>query len=174
LNRLYSRKEFAVLKREKLKETDVILGMAVTGLSTVGYIMILFSDLHKFGQTKTGLSPGWFPELCFLILIILGSILLISSFVRKSNQDKTEKSAKLERTQILQVGLFMLMTIAYIFLIDILGYYISSFIVMTTFMFVLRAKGLHKILLVSLVLMVTIFLFFEKALNIFLPRGYLF
>ena len=162
------------MKRDKFREQDVIISAILTTIFTVIYLLIRFSKLHPITHTRGALSPAFFPEMAFILLIILSVILFISSLVRRREQDNAEMTEKLDRTQIRQVGLIMLIMVVYIHLINFLGYYISSLSTIVTVMLLLKVKGWYKILLISMALMVTVFLFFEKGLRILLPRGFLF
>jgi hypothetical protein len=122
---------------------------------------------------EPGLSPAFFPELAFLFLIILSVILLVSSLIRP-REEKTEIPKKLDPAQIRRVGMILLVLIVYITLIDLIGYYISSFVTLVTLMLIFKVRIWYKILLISATVMVVVFLFFEKGLKVLLPRGFLF
>jgi len=162
------------MKTEKLKDRDVIIGAILTVLCMIIYFMMMFSDLHLMTHARTGLSPAFFPELAFFLLIILSATLFISSLVRRREEDKTEIEKKLDRTQIRQVAVILITSIIYINLIDVIGFYICSFLTLIAAMLVLKVRSWFKMLLSSTILMVIIFLFFENALKILLPRGFLF
>jgi hypothetical protein len=162
------------LKKDRLKEQDVIIGGILTVLSSVIYFLIRFSELHSLSRGEIGLSPAFFPELAFLFFIISSVILLISSLVRRRKQDKTEITQSVNRTQIRQIGIILLLLLVYISLIDVVGYYISSFCTLFTLMLVFKVRGWYKILLISMSVMAVVFLFFEKGLRVLLPRGFLF
>ena len=161
------------MNKDKLKERDIIIGAILTTLSTLIYFLIRSSELHTMSKGEPGLSPAFFPELAFLFLIILSVILLVSSLIRQP-EEKTEIPKKLDPAQIRRVGMILLVLIVYITLIDLIGYYISSFVTLVTLMLVFKVRSWYKILLISATVMVVVFLFFEKGLKILLPRGFLF
>lgn len=73
-----------------------------------------------------------------------------------------------------QVGTIFLVLILYVILINIIGYYISSFATLLTLFWIFRVKSWYTILPVSILLMVMVFFFFEMGLKVLLPRGFLF
>lgn len=162
------------MKRDLLKE-DIIISTMLFIASTVIYLLIRFGDLHAMTHRTTGLAPAFFPELAFSLMILLSFILLISTLIKRYKQNiKTRMTEKLDRDQTRQVITVSLILLVYIHMIGVVGYYVSSLFTLITIMLIFRVRKWYKILLPPLVLMVVVFLFFEKGLKIFLPRGFLF
>ena len=161
-------------RRNQLKE-DIVISAMLFIMSTVIYFLIRFGKLHTMTHVKTGLAPAFFPELAFFLLIILSIILLILSLIKHYKENaETKAIEKLDRSQMRQVATVLFILFAYINLIGFIGYYISSFLTLITILLIFKVKTWYKIVVPSVILMMVVFLFFEKGLRILLPRGFLF
>jgi len=162
------------LKAKNLKRQDVIIGAILAFSSAVIYLLIRSSELHSVSTGEVGLSAAFFPELAFIFIFILSCILAILSYYTQRERQQPEISKKFDSSQIKLVGTIYLVLLLYIILINIIGYYISSFVVLVTLFLVFRVKSWYKILPISIGLMVLVFFFFEKGLRVLLPRGFFF
>jgi len=101
-------------------------------------------------------------------------MLTILAYFKSDERQPSETAKKFDLTQMKQVGTIFLVLILYVILINIIGYYISSFAILVTLFWIFRVKSWYTILPVSLLLMVMVFFFFEMGLKVLLPRGFLF
>jgi putative tricarboxylic transport membrane protein len=162
------------LKAKNFKRQDVIIGAILAFLSAVIYLLIRSSELHSVSRGEVGLSPAFFPELAFIFIFISSCILAILSYYKPHERQQSEISKPFDTSQMKLVGTIVFILLLYIILINIIGYYISSFVVLVTLFWVFRVKSWYKILPISIGLMVMVFFFFEKGLRVLLPRGFFF
>ena len=126
-------------------------------------------------HTETGLSPAFFPELAFFFLITLSVFLLILNIIKWHRKEIGDKvTEKLDKGQIRQVGTVLFILLVYIHMISVIGYFISSFLTLIIFILNFKVREWYKILVLPVILLLLVFLFFEKGLMILLPRGILF
>ena len=162
------------LKRQGSKQ-DVIIGGIISVVCIVAYFLVLFSGVHTKSHSDHILSPGSLAEFSFITLAILGIILLVSGLAmgRKEGAE-TEVTERLDRTRLGQVAMFTFVVIVYIHLIDVIGYYSSTFAALIVVMLLLKIRSWFKMVLTSIILLVVIYFFFEEGLKILLPRGFMF
>jgi magnesium-transporting ATPase (P-type) len=162
------------LRVKNLKKQDVIIGAILAFASGVIFFLIRSSELHSVSQGEVGLSPAFFPELAFPLIFIISCILSILAYFKSDERQPSEAVKKFDLTQMKQVGTIFLVLILYVILINIIGYYISSFATLVALFWIFRVKSWYTILPVSILLMVMVFFFFEMGLKVLLPRGFLF
>jgi hypothetical protein len=171
---LPSAKGDIALREKNLKKQDVIIGTILALASGIIFFLIRSSELHSVSQGEVGLSPAFFPELAFLLIFILSCTLTILAYFKPDGRQEPGTAKKIDLTQMKQVGTIFFVLILYVILINIIGYYISSFATLLALFWIFRVKSWYTILPVSIVLMVMVFFFFEMGLKVLLPRGFLF
>lgn len=161
------------MKRNKFFE-DLIIGGVLFTLSSIAYLLIYY-DLHKNFKGEYGFSPATFPLMAMGSMIIL-SICLFASTLYKRVTKKSEDpgTERLDRAQVKQVATILFILIIYIGIINMLGFYLSTILANVALMLLLKVKNWFRISVSSAILILSIFLFFEKGMNITFPRGFLF
>lgn len=140
---------------------------AFTGQTIIPTIMIAFSMLlwavtFSFPSEEAG--PALIPRLwIFWSLLLSGALLL---FCITGTADKDPKSGRLG---FLAMGICI--TITYYFLIDFLGYFISSFVFLAVLMYMLSYRKPLTVILVCSGWVLFSYLVFYKLLYIQLPLG---
>jgi uncharacterized membrane protein len=160
------------MKRNRFRE-DVVIGAGLFILSSVAFLLI-YMDLHKEYRGEHGLSPATFPLIAMGSIIILSAGLLASRLLkRKLLKKEVAVGEKLTGEQVKQVLAILLILLVYIHAINLVGYYTSTLAANVVLMLVLKVKSPFRLLASSAILIVCMFLFFEKGMMIALPRGYL-
>jgi putative tricarboxylic transport membrane protein len=161
------------MKRNKFRE-DMVIGVILLILSTVSFILI-YNGLHKELRGEHGLSPATFPLVAMGSIIILSILLFASSLSKlRHKKEEIEVTERLNRSQLKQISIILLITVFYIYMINLLGFYISTIFINIVILLILKVRNWIKMLAYSAILVVCIFLFFEKGMNLMFPRGWLF
>ena len=161
--------------RKKLINADVIEGAVLSFLSLGAYTWMRCGSFHADAFSRPGLSSSFFPELSLLFLGGLSLALLAKGLANRSAVVPVKENAsRLDRSQIRQVVAITVTMLAYVHLIEPLGYYLSSVLAMIAVMVILGIRSRLRLLLVPVGLMVVVYLFFELTLKIMIPRGLFF
>ena len=159
------------MKRNKFRE-DIVIGLILFILSTVSFFLI-YSDLHKEFRGEYGLSPATFPLIAMGSIIILSIGLFTSSLFKLGmNKKEIEVTERLSGAQVKQISMILLIMVFYIYMINLLGFYTSTIFMNLVVLFILKVRSWIKMLASSAILVVCIFLFFEKGMNLMFPRGW--
>ena len=142
---------------------------AYTGQAIIPTMMIVFSLLlwaitFSFPGDEAG--PAVVPRLWIFWSVLLSGLLLVFCFTRKT--DKDPKSGRL--------GFLLtcvILTIAYFFAIEILGYFISSFLFLALLMYLLSYRKPLVVFLVCSGWVLFSYVIFYKLLYIQLPLGFI-
>lgn len=119
--------------------------------------------------------PKIIPTGITVLGMVLCIVLLLRSFFIKYPDDEN-KQAKEQRAGMGKVGLAMVMLIAYVFLLRIIGFYVTSFIFMNGFAYVIDTEK-HRLWTypaVAIGMMAVIYGIFDAFLKVPLPSGILF
>ena len=144
---------------------------------------ILVSSLVLAGTLILYLSLQWaeepraviFPKVVLVIMAILSALLLAQSLlIKKATAQVKQKPFPFQRAL-----LCFLMIIAYLFIMESVGFYLSSFLffVAVTFIMGREDMDIRKALArvgVSALFMVVLFILFNKLLLVQTPKGFLF
>ena len=161
------------MKRNHFRE-DMVIGLVLFILSTVSFLQI-YRVLHKEFGGEYGLSPATFPLIAMGLIIILSIGLFSSSWFNfKLKNKETDTAERLDRAQVKQISVILLIIVIYIYLINFLGFYASTVFMNIGILFILKVRSWIKMLASSAILIGCIFLFFEKGMNLTFPRGWLF
>jgi hypothetical protein len=161
------------MKRNKFRE-DMVVGIVLFIFSAIAFYLI-YHNLHNNYREEYGLSPATFPLITMASIIIMSIGLLISSYLNlRLHKKEIESAERLNRSQVRQVAVIMTISVAYIYMINLLGFYISTIIVNILLMLVLKMKSWFRLAASSIILIACIYLFFEKGMKITLPRGWFF
>jgi hypothetical protein len=139
---------------------DQKLGVALIIFCTVMWFYAI--PYHVVGKT-----PKLFPRLIVIFTLIPGILLVIT------RKDRVREPSLLFKDQ---VGIHKAMITAvlflgYISLIDITGYFVSSFIAIMVFLYFFGSRNWTLIVLIPAVILFFIYVVIEKMLSFPLPKG---
>jgi putative tricarboxylic transport membrane protein len=131
-------------------------------------LAILFGwDARRIGASwaSDGPQAGYFPF--YLSLILGGASLwgLVSAFLDKSRE------AFVTREQFTRVMQVFVPTLAFCILTSYLGLYVASFLLVAGFMWWIGEIAAWKSLLTAFLFTAAMFLTFELAFNVIMPKG---
>ena len=130
-------------------------------MSVFGIVMSILS--HNSFNVEWKLSPYLFPLLISVFLLVLSIFLLI----QKRNVEDKKKVKGDYRTLLF----FALSCIIYLFIIDFLGFIISSILLLASVMFLLGERRWWFILLLSISVSLILYVLFASYLSVMLPKG---
>jgi len=149
-----------------MKKGLIIVSIFLILLSAIGVI-----ESHTFGRRiKVGVGVGFLPFWMSALIGFLAVMLLISTLKGRfgyENQPVFQK-ANLPRVIVLTTALGL-----YIFFTDIIGYAISTFLFLSTAIFILGRYRIVKVLSSAAVLTFIVYVIFKLWLKTPLPTGLL-
>lgn len=150
-------------------KNEKIIGSIICFVISVLFF-VLSLDFPTIGQPKD-VGPAFMPKLYAGFLVFFSLILLFQGV--KENSKKEANAEPLYQNVVL-VSFTMILTIAFVFLIPYLGFYLISFIFMVLFLKFTHVKNIWTILLVPAGTTFFIFVFFQKMLHVPVPTGIFF
>jgi putative tricarboxylic transport membrane protein len=130
-------------------------------------ILICWASL-KLGIGSLGnMGPGFMPLLVSIILFILSLLILVG--VGGGVQDKEENSS-LSWRNLLKPGSLVIALFVYIFLLESLGYIVTTFLLMSHMLFMSEPKKRSKNIFIAAIVAILTFAGF-KGLQVQLPTG---
>jgi putative tricarboxylic transport membrane protein len=162
-----------------VEETEKAAGdqsPAVTSTRTVdivvSLILLALSALLAFDNWRTGMSwdasgpqAGYFP---FYLALILGAASvygLVKGFIEPASEPFVTRE---QLTRVLQM---FVPTFLFVVVTQWLGLYVASFVLIVGFMTLIGRIALWKSLLTSAIFTVVMFITFEIAFDVIMPKG---
>lgn len=144
------------------KWSDIIAGFffAFIGMG------VMFKAVQLRIGTATEPQPGFFPFLGGITITILAGMLLIKAW--RGRSIGAQPFGNLRRPALLILGLFF-----YVFLLDALGYIISTTLLAAVVLYILETRPWWVVAGVSFSLSVGTFALFDRLLSMSLPKGIL-
>lgn len=123
----------------------------------------------EFGESYK--SPGIFPVIVGIILLLVSSIRLISAIINSRNTKEKANSNKDSEVHNRKTNLVvpMIVILVYISLLGSVNFYVLTFLFINSLMYILGARKIFRLLLVSTITTVAIWLIFVQMFSIFLP-----
>jgi hypothetical protein len=137
-------------------------------------VLLALAALLAFDNWRTGMSwdatgpqAGYFPF--YLSLILAGAS--VYGIIREAARHGTESEPFVRREQLSRVLQVLAPTIAFCLLMQWLGLYVASFLLVAAFMALVGRIAWWKSLLTALVFSVAMFMTFEIAFDVLMPKG---
>ena len=141
---------------------------------TVSVLLLAVAGLLAFDNWRTGMSwdatgpqAGYFPF--YLSLVLAGSALygIAKEFAARS----TPSEVFVRREQLHRVLQVLVPTVAFCVLMQWLGLYVASFLLIAGFMVAVGRIAAWKSLVTSAVFSIAMFVTFEIAFDVIMPKG---
>jgi len=141
---------------------------------TVSVLLLAVAGLLAFDNWRTGMSwdvtgpqAGYFPF--YLSLILAGSALY--GIAKELAARSTQSEAFVRREQLHRVLQVLVPTLAFCILMQWLGLYVASFLLIAGFMVAVGRIAAWKSLVTSAVFSIAMFVTFEIAFDVIMPKG---
>lgn len=144
-------------------KTDQKLGLALLIFCLIMWFLIIPNQVM-------GKAQSLFPRIITIFIGIPSFLLIIS---RKDSPKETPFGLE-EKKGITRVTITAIIFFIYIFIIDFLGYFISSFLASLAFMLYFGARNWKKTIVIPVMLLLFIYFLIEKLLGFPLPSGIIF
>ena len=142
---------------------EKIFSILLLLVSLIGYC--LARGFESGFMIDNGLGAGFFPKLVCIILAILSIVMFIKSFKDKN----IYKFSKNNKNTFIIIGL----CIGYLFLMEKIGYLLSTIIFSFSVIITLDRKNLIMNVIFSIIFPIGIYYLFSKVFNVSLPTGIL-
>lgn len=149
----------------KNSKADIV---AATCLLLVSFLVFWISK--DFPSSKTGIGVSTFPKLLAGVLIIFSIIIIIQAIKNSSFSKKEPIFKEFKKGHKLIIAVIIILII-YIQTLEVLGFILSSFLLLITLMFIFGERRKIILLVVPLLLSVVLYLVFSKMAMVFLPAG---
>ena len=143
-----------------------------------GLFILLVS--FTIGKTRlAGVGPDYLPRAVGIYIVGLSVIMLVTTLVKlKTGQPApaAEETTSSKKVEIRTVVLTICVLIAYVLLLEPVGFILVSAIFLFGQMFILAPDGQRKVLLfavLSLIIPVAVYLLFVNVFSLMLPSGIL-
>ena len=113
-------------------------------------------------------KEGFMPMLIGVGSVGITAFLTLQAFLNKGDAQHVKFHISWLRFFIL-----IAISVAYAFLMNVLGYLLATFLFLIATFCIARVEGVRKILLISLISSVAFYLIFKVALGVLLPVGFL-
>ena len=144
------------------KKTDLTIGIISCIIGIISYVLTLsFPTCGKSGVP----GPEFFPRILAILFLIISVIQISKSFLEKNTQTQEIEKVNYSRMLIL-IGLFAF----YILFLDIIGFFITTIIFLMVLQKLLYVK-FKTSLFVTFIIIMVIFLIFDKLFCVSLPMG---
>lgn len=148
------------------KRTDFYIGTGLFLFSLVIYFFVIPNQIKEISFGAGSLSPSFFPKLATMVIGFLSLILMFNNFFLRQQTKIYAFGPKA-----FQIILFL---IAYVFGIQILGYLMATGVFLFALMLYLSREKWLRYIFIILGFLIVNYYFFEKVLNLILPRGLFF
>jgi putative tricarboxylic transport membrane protein len=140
----------------------------------VSLLLLAFAALLAYDNWRTGMSwdstgpqAGYFP---FYLSVILGAACLYGIF-KEFLAPKQDAETFVTRAQLYRVLQVFFPTLVFCLLMQWLGLYVASFLLIAGFMVFIGRIAAWKSLLTALVFSVAMFVTFQIAFDVIMPKG---
>ena len=144
------------------RSVDIVVSLLLLALA-----LLLGWDAHRIGSSwaDDGPQAGYFPFYLSIIMGVASLYGLVAAILEKS------RGAFVTREQFVRVMQVFVPTLLYCFLTEFLGLYVASFLLVSGFMWWIGNIAIWKSILVAFIFTVVMFLTFEIAFNVIMPKG---
>ena len=152
-----------------LKNFDISSGIILLIFSLFLLFEIRSSEFSDISTGERAIGPKSAPIFLNLTIIILSLLLILNSFINNkdfNNNKKINLSLIVKKTQLI-ITVFI-----YLFLTDLIGYLLSTFLIIPLLLFIFQNKNIKKNILISFVSSLIYYIFFIKILGLHNPDPY--
>ncbi|BER92973.1 tripartite tricarboxylate transporter TctB family protein [Thermatribacter velox] len=140
------------------------------GFSLLCVSVFLLIQAMELPRSHVGISPGLFPSIAFLGLIILNLALVFRSWRKKAEKKEVPASLGLNLRSLGKIALFAAFAWLYITLLRPLGFVYASSIFFWMIFILAGVEQWGKALLFSFLSSVLVYLIFYRIFMVVLPR----
>ena len=140
------------------------------------FLIILFAGVYymtgKMPQKDLGLGPGDYPRVIVSLLGLFGVLLSVQSVLKIRKKEDKEKM--FEKGEILQVFYLIVCVAVYLTILPFLGFIFLTPAFMFIMMLIFGLRKWIKMIIISLVTTIIIYVLFDRFFLVLLPEFSLF
>jgi hypothetical protein len=153
---------------------EAVIGCVLLVFSVAVYLIIpsQVAALMRY-DASMGLSPAVFPKFAVMLIAAFSILLIVSGSRSKESLTRSDKQAFAWRPGIRIIVTFGIF-VAYVFLIDIFGYFVMTPLALAGLMWYFGEKNWLLMVFLAVFITISLYLFFRYIMYIILPEGILF
>ena len=157
-------------KRELITAVSIL----IAALAIIFYVIPNYIDLEEDFEMAS-LSPAFFPMLATWIIAALAGLLAISA-LWQSKKTVTDNDAEewLSPSEERNAFKAALVIVAYVLAMKYIGFLIATVLVLAVLLVLQDIKKPHQVVLISILVTGSVFLFFYFIMQVHLPTGLVF
>ena len=135
--------------------------------------LLMFAVALDFPKPQvSGLSPRVFPQFVAVCTMIFSAMLIVKNVRLLAGKDTVvQEKKKLDSQFAVRFGVFSAAGILYVLLIDKIGYLIATPILIAATMLLFNEKRRYRVLLVSVLTTLILYMLFRMVFRVPLPRN---
>lgn len=148
------------------KKADIVISIA----------LFIFCGLYFYLSLSFTPQARFLPQYVIALLFLLTIGLFISALPKKTKNDAQDNVEKKKEEPIIfkRVMGVLIISLLYVFLLDKIGFYITTAFYLTIVMYFLGIKNYKLILFITVFFTSIIFIIFKFLLEVSTPKGILF
>jgi len=152
----------------KAQKANIYLGL---GFLVFGVVTWIVAGYEATGYTYRSISPAFFPRLLAGLISLLGIILFIQSRRKGKLVEKDEGVFTIESSVFRRIILITLISFFYVFVMQYIGYILSTFLFLFFVMKYFYKVALRTNLIISIALPIILNVAFRFGMNVVVPVG---
>lgn len=138
-----------------------------------GGIVVLFGAAAFILAKDMPDTAPIFPRIASSLIMLLGALLALTSFIRMKRGIPTEEKA-FDPENIAKPLILAAMILIYVLGIKLIGFYVVTLLVLVIYMWILGIRSIKPLVITTVIVMVLIYAVFTIGLKVPLPKGLLF
>ncbi|MCG8482838.1 MAG: tripartite tricarboxylate transporter TctB family protein [Clostridia bacterium] len=144
---------------------DRISGVVLLLLAITIWVLIPY-EIKAFDVSQMG--PRFFPQFLSIALMVLSGILILKSFNKSGYEEAKEDETDPWDISELRVGKIFLLLIIYIGIIEMVGFLISTVVIMSIAMYILKVRKWYHYVIFYVIVFI-IYYVFKEIMYVQLP-----
>lgn len=156
---------------------NTITGTIILIFAVVIYSLIP-SQIILIETERVTFSPAFYPRLVIATLAVFSLIYVVLSFFQEKKRTTVAKEKKIDQEETVILGGYALRTlitimivVAYVYLFEFSGFLVATPLGLGALTYHMGNRSIKTVCLVSMIPTLVVYLFFEKVMMIFLPKG---
>ena len=164
-----------------VKGSDLIFSNLIASLVLIAFEVWAWLQTNNIKTAKkAAVQPSTFPRIMIIGMAVFTVILLIQSLIKlismKADDPLAEKAETMNLFRdkgVLAALVVILLCVGYVYLFKSLGYVVVSFLLCAIIMWMIGLRSPVKLILISLLVPLGMWLIFYKMLQVNIPMGWL-
>lgn len=145
----------------------------IAGVGFMAFGGAVYYGASLFKVAKKGMGAGGFPKFLAVMLMILGLLLVITSYFKLRQNPKGDKKV-LNGKEILMILIMVACFGVYLAIIKTVGYMISTIVFTFIFFYIYGDRKWLRMVIISVLFSVITYFLFRNVFYVMLPMGKLF